>query len=97
MYISISSKFFTNFRPKRRKRIEKQSRDPKNGMEHHGRCRMMFVVGFVFLCSNNRRQLMQSVVVPANRSLRKRTIPSLAGKAGLEPATYGLENRSSIR
>ena len=23
--------------------------------------------------------------------------PSLAGKAGLEPATYGLENRSSIR
>ena len=48
MYISISSKFFTNFRPKRRKRIEKQSRDPKNGMDHHGRCRMMFAVGFVF-------------------------------------------------
>lgn len=29
--------------------------------------------------------------------LKKKTIPSLAGKAGLEPATYGLENRSSIR
>lgn len=26
-----------------------------------------------------------------------RHAPSLAGKAGLEPATYGLENRSSIR